>query len=1027
MADNQTDAWEKFAPQPAKAPTVEEKPAAAASAPDAWEKFSPAAKYDDLAQIPNGVKSRLLNGQALGHIAEGQGVQQDSSFHAIWDDVKQGATRGYDAEGLANTFQKQREDINKFTGPNGDKFGGWSMLETGVEAAENFYHVLKGAYVGGQTGLSVAVARAAGPYGNPNAAKDTIEAVTRPYSPDIPSIADLAAQTMAFEIPPAIVGPRGTMARLGRTEDGRLTATPVGQMPVERDFQMAAADISTPASRPAAEKNVKAQWDTYGMHPNEIRDIAAESPTHAADLNSAATPVLPLPERPSKTYLKEVDDNFFKLRMAKQADYSEMKGRLDNMGPSITPELDTKLYRFMEGDKTVRLTPEEGKFFNEHVLPLKKEELELYEKMRKADLPVEEYDPTYMHRMVVGKSPELDRLAGEGSQAIPQINPNTGVIGQGLMNRNASALNPRTYWAVEAEDGSRRLVKMTNDGRSIRSVDGKTSKTGAMGLDLTEDKFKPGESYTIDGKSWKLVNALTSEIEANTGLKYYKSGIANTVDNLLHLRSAERALYRIQQMRDTPEWNAYTVRGGQWKSDWISPDMPVFRNDVMDPKIAHIINDFYGTKDKGAVLDMMERVNNFAITSLFWTPVPHAMNAAAFWTMDRAWENFTPKGMASLFSNGAKAIREVVVQGKEYQEAMRAGGSFQYAPIANREFYPSMLKQLGQQIEKHPEGWDGLAKIIGMKPIELTAAFYNSSNKILWAASDMFKMQRILELKQLKGMTTEEAVKHTEQYTPAYRIPSEIFGDRTLRQVYANPILFEFSRYHYDIMKSYANMAKDLAVGDMEQKSRAVGSLLALGGLQLVVWPAMSWMLQQATGNEEWRVPSFGPGRITEPLWGALVHNTPGWPKFIQDYYGDTNKTFLDAMRGLIPMSPGATMLTEMYNNRYNFSGRNIAEPSDVRNERWGRVAGQEIEHAGRTLVEPYNIFADAWKHDEGPGHVLLKHIFGLQDPTMEKEQSREKAFRFQNRAAQTRTRENKAMGPLEHWITESPLGGIGD
>ena len=72
----------------------------------------------------------------------------------------------------------------------------------------------------------------------------------------------------------------------------------------------------------------------------------------------------------------------------------------------------------------------------------------------------------------------------------------------------------------------------------------------------------------------------------------------------------------------------------------------------------------------------------------------------------------------------------------------------------------------------------------------------------------------------------------------------------------------------------------------------------------------------------------------------------------------------------------------------------------------------QEAEHAMGTLVQPYSLFKDAWKNDKNLGQVTLEHAFGMQNKTEAQERSKEKALKYQEKAAKQRAK--KPLGPIE-------------
>jgi hypothetical protein len=279
--------------------------------------------------------------------------------------------------------------------------------------------------------------------------------------------------------------------------------------------------------------------------------------------------------------------------------------------------------------------------------------------------------------------------------------------------------------------------------------------------------------------------------------------------------------------------------------------------------------------------------------------------------------------------------------------------------------------------------------------------------------SDMFMVQRVLELKNLHGMDTRAAIAEAERFMPNYRVPSEMFGSRSVQQVYTNPMAFEFSRYHWGVLKGLGNLAKDMAVGTMDQRSHAIGSAMAAGVLMLAVYPAMNELLQKVTGMKDLHLGPGGPLRLAEPLVAGAIKATSNlWSKETKDYYKNS-PGMLDRMTSLLSIAPVAKGLAEIYPNKYSFSGRNIAEPGDVAKGRWGRVAGQEAEHAAQTMVAPYDALNAAVRNGESPAEAITKFTFGLSEHTNDQEMRKQKALHWNEHSANKRANKG-GLGMIE-------------
>ena len=711
-------------------------------------------------------------------------------------------------------------------------------------------------------------------------------------------------------------------------------------------------------------------------------------------LGAEAPPVSPaLPERPSKPMIAEQDDRFFRLRQGATADKAELSQKVQALPREAkTPVMQEKLYRYMEGDPNVQLTPGEQAIYDQHIAPLKVEERALYEELKKTDLPTEDFDPEYAHRIVKGKAPQFDALEGDATMANPQG-------GTRSLPQSTSALKPRKYFVLEDEQGARRVVAIDKDEIAAVSKDGKPTP-----IPHTLDGPGVGDALSVGGKKWTIKNARTSEIEANTNTEYYKNAMANTVDNVARLRATARAVHEVQRLKDSPEFAAY-ARPSFAKdipSNWREPTMPLFRDWRMEPRLANVIDDFYGKRSPGDALDWLAKVNRFAVGSLFWSPVPHGINAGAHWVTARGWDWITPKGVRSLVTDSAQAVRSVIAQDEKYQRMLRDGSGLVYGGVANKDFYMKMMKRLGEDVKANPAKWDPIARALGVGPSDVVKMLYSGANKALWAVSDMFMMQRVMELER-KGMSPREAIAEAEKHIPNYRIPPEVLNSRLVSEALQNPNLTEFSRYHYGMLKSFGHMAKDMAVGTPKQKFETMGNIMATAALMTLVWPAINYGISKVTGNKD---TTLGPKGSTTI------------PSAIKDMYnGDAD--WVNVLSNLVTIAPVLRAGLEAFPSNTNwFTGKRIADPDDARHGRIGRVAAQELEHAAQNIVQPYSMLNNADKTKKGLVEAVVDQGLGLRKRTKEQELKKKAAFKSQ--AAIAARRAKKPDGLIERGYGEA-------
>lgn len=767
-------------------------------------------------------------------------------------------------------------------------------------------------------------------------------------------------------------------------------------------------------------------------------------PLHSEDLSAAIAPKQSFPETPSKDMVSNLDDTLFRLRQSSIADKAELIKKVEGMPEELrNPSLQEKFHYYSEGDPSVELSPQERAAYDTYIKPLKQEETALFDKLTNYGYTPQQLDEPYARRPVKGMTPQFDEVLGVGSGSDP-------VFGYRSLPKTTSSLKERVFHAlVNQYTGERKVVAVkgkslydiTPEGEYVKIRGAKpdvSSKprssvlikgdryaltpydpktySGSHPPDLVRlrgkqwvatpmkgvkyDKpIRPGTTVGIGKEKWRVDPAYTREIEAATDIEYHKNATANLVDNIARLRSVDRATAFAKAYIHSPEFEAYAKPvGAKAPPGWREVEMPTFKGYKIQPKLANVIDDFYGKKYKGDLAQALEAINHYATASLFWSPIPHALNAGAHWATARGWDWITPSGVKSLAVDSARAMREVITQGPKYRELLREGSGMLYSGVANKDFYELLMKRLGEDIRIQPHKWDPIAKVLGVGPSQLIKLLYGGSSRALWAASDMFMMQRVLELER-KGMSTRAAIKEAEKHIPNYRVPPEILGSRAVSELLTNPLLTTFSRYHYGMMKSYAHMAKDLAIGNSKQKWEALGNIMATAALMTFIWPSINYGIQKLTGSKDLKLGPKGSTTI---------------PQHLMDMWnGEKGPT--EFLSSLVTVAPGLQTAAESFGNIDWFTGKRIREPADERALRMKRLAAQTAEHLMGNLVQPYGLLAQANKSGESVARALARQGLGLTDKSPEKLQKRAKAFRYQEDEAKRRKR--KPQGPIEKLV----------
>jgi hypothetical protein len=124
-------------------------------------------------------------------------------------------------------------------------------------------------------------------------------------------------------------------------------------------------------------------------------------------------------------------------------------------------------------------------------------------------------------------------------------------------------------------------------------------------------------------------------------------------------------------------------------------------------------------------------------------------------------------------------------------------------------------------------------------------------------------MQYLKELMATKGLTHIEAIHHAERHMPNYRLPTRV-GDKALGAVFGrglsttlqNPNIAVFSRYHYGMVKSMIETAKDVAAihkgkAGIEEFKEGVDTTAAIAVALSVLYPLMDLFAQRLLGEKD--------------------------------------------------------------------------------------------------------------------------------------------------------------------------------
>lgn len=598
------------------------------------------------------------------------------------------------------------------------------------------------------------------------------------------------------------------------------------------------------------------------IHVGKVAEALYADITRLGKARAERSPELPVPPSIAemKPLVTALEDDIYRLRTNAVADKVVLSQMIEKMPEHwLTPELQKKISqevegRLLPGGKAVPFSPEVQEVLTGvKALTDRQEELGNAIRAKLAGLEVDDplvaavksVDEGYVHRIVQGKErgslahldpgTDMDVITGGALQG-----------GQRSISKFAPGMQARSMYVLENEAGAR--IWGNRPLSEIRSGDAK------VGFGDTLD--------TAHGK-WTVKQATMEEVEANTDIRYHKNFLAATVDNVATLERVNRNLDFLATQAASLEEKGLFVKGlpmlqstPDKAAGMIPVELPGMRG-WADPRIANVLNDFWAG-GKGDLDGLVTRINRFVTGSLFVSPVVHAGNVGAHWGVGRGWDWVKPSGYGSLAKDGAAALREVWFQGPRYIKHLREGSGLLYASTTTENFHKMIMTKLFHEQLTDPT-WIPFAKGFGWQSVkDMVAAEYKWSRKTLWAANDVFNLQRQFELER-KGLSMREAIFQAEKDIPNYRVPSEVMGSHAMSEFLKSPNYMVFGRYRYGQVRALAGMVDDMARGSNAERGEALGKAVVLGAMALGAWPLINTGLRAATGDEGWSIKNFGP------------------------------------------------------------------------------------------------------------------------------------------------------------------------
>lgn len=670
------------------------------------------------------------------------------------------------------------------------------------------------------------------------------------------------------------------------------------------------------------------------LAPGKLADVAIEAEQQIKHYLSNAA-------RATKI-ARDIDRQLYTLDTAKQADILDAKQVMEKL--KLPHKNDQALYHHLEDYAGNPLTKAEDQVLDDVLMPILEQNSELYQEASDGGFPIE----NYVHRVVKDKGGVLDKIM----KGIKAIGP------KGTLSKSAPALKMRTMMAIENPDGERRVVSIK--GREVTMWQGgEPTELGelknAKGKTPPDDTFPEGQpnsafydkGYVVegpDGYDWKITQATTKEIEADTNLEYYHSALASTLVSNIQLRAAVRAMHFLNDLKASPEFEEIAYQGAHPPKGWKVTQLQQFRGIYFEPRTAEVLDAYYDRSRLGN-LGALEQIGAFMRVAMLLNPLMHPLNVASSWAIERGATGFLPTEYGRMFRAGNKAVKAVLSQNQDFKDALTAGAPLQSHREAIKDITKLFFNQLAEGLEKKDDWAMKVAKALGIEHGNLLNALHKLSSKVAWIANDVLLLQSAYEHQAKEGMTFDAAIKEAGRIIPEYRVPTRILDSQMLSKLMTNRWATIFGPYHYSLLRSFGEIAKSAIGQGGEEKgegytrtkatAKAWDRIALIGLVMMGLYPVLDEIARKVSHDQHARVKRFGPFALLDLLAQVGEHKT----------------SVSQAAQRVVTPAPQTKAAGELLTNTEFYSGRHIYDqhaPFPVQAQEIGRYLLGEMGQVGQ-------------------------------------------------------------------------------
>jgi hypothetical protein len=472
------------------------------------------------------------------------------------------------------------------------------------------------------------------------------------------------------------------------------------------------------------------------------------------------------------------------------------------------------------------------------------------------------------------------------------------------------AIDQKLQQDLEKTKMAWKILSKIPKGEDIILTKERIANANAKMLKLTnelsniEGKYNPDqldERIFVDktGKTYKIGQATTKEIEQHTNIKYYKDPVANYAIALERTLRSTRALKFINRIKESPEFSDVVVKEGEATvpEGFKTTKLQQFRGYYMEPQVAEAFDDLATRQQGGTHIPIYDEVNNILISAIVINPVMHFPNVLVGYGAAQAGTGIIPLGTATSRENFTKAIQGVRNFDAGYLDWLEHGAPFAALKGTNAQFTKAILDTVAKDVQNpksdFQKEWEPMAKVLGYaNPIEWGKALEKMNSNITWTGNDIMLYHALLDYQSTHDSTKEEAIAEVSKRMADYRLPSRVMGSRNLSLLMQNNAILLFMRYHYSgTIRPWIENIKD--TGDFRdeanggstnrQRMAALRTLAFFAGLY-VLYHGIDKLLQKMTGNPNTYMSMAGPMKLVQNIEKLEQGQTPS--AFAQSIFG---------------------------------------------------------------------------------------------------------------------------------------------